>query len=138
MAAITVTEFDADRFQIRTRGHTILVDQPRDDVEVGPSPVEMMVMSMAGCAAYYAARYLRSNALNHCGLRVDCAWSMRSNPPRVARVQLTVRTPDNLDPVHREGMLAAVEGCTVTNTLADPPSVEVITAPIDTALHTTS
>lgn len=127
MASISVTEFDNDRFEIRTRNHTVLVDQPRaDDVEVGASPVELMVMSLAGCAAYYAARYLRSNGLPHRGLRVDCHWNMRPNPARVARVQLTVVSPSELDSDHRDGMIAAVAHCTVTNTLNDPPKIDVI------------
>jgi putative redox protein len=53
MAEVRVWHVCEDRFQIETRGHVVLADQPRSDgAEVGPTPVELMVMALAGCAAH--------------------------------------------------------------------------------------
>ncbi|WP_436498375.1 OsmC family protein [Actinokineospora sp. HUAS TT18] len=126
MADVTVTHVCDDRFQIETRGHVVLADQPRrDGVEVGPTPVELMVMALATCAAHYAVGYLRAHGVPSEALRVDCRWTMRPEPPRVGRVELVVTPPAGLDPAIRGGLLDAVDHCSVHNTLRQPPSVVV-------------
>ncbi|MBC6445842.1 OsmC family protein [Actinokineospora xionganensis] len=119
-----------DRFQIQTRGHVVLADQPRGDdgVEVGPTPVELFVMSLATCAAHYAAGYLRHQGLPQEDLRVECRWTMRADPPRVGRVELTVVAPVPLDADRTAALLAAVDHCTVQNSLRQPPEVRVAVA----------
>jgi putative redox protein len=127
MAAIAVTHVGEDRFQIETRGHVVLADQPRSDgMEVGPTPVELMVMALAGCAAHYAVGYLRERGLPEAKLGVDARWTMRADPPRVGTVELTVTPPGRLEPDEYAGMVAAVERCTVHNTLRQPPVVRVV------------
>lgn len=126
MATITVTAAAEDGFQIQSRGHTLFVDQPHADaVELGPSPVELFVMSVASCAAHYAVGYLRRNGLPHRNLRVECRWNMKPEPPRVGRIELIVSPPSSLDPEHTAGMLAAVDHCTVHNSLRQPPEVRI-------------
>lgn len=125
MAAIMVTQVRGSGFRVETRGHAVLVDQPSDGVELGPTPVELLVMSLASCAAHYAAGYLRRHGLPDQGLRVDAQWGMRTDPPRVNRVELIITPPARLDAEHNAGMVAAVDGCTVHNTLRQPPAVSV-------------
>lgn len=126
MATVEVTHLTGDRYRITTRGHTVIVDQPDDaGHEAGPSPVELFVMSLAGCTAHYATGYLRSCNLSADGLRVTCRWSMRTDPSRVGRVLLTVNAPTSLSATDRDGLLAAVDHCTVHNTLLQPPRLDV-------------
>lgn len=126
MAAVTVVQVRGHGFRVETRGHAVLVDQPSGDgVELGPTPVELLVMSLASCAAHYAAGYLRRQGLPYEGLRVDAQWGMRTDPPRVNRVELIITPPVRLDAGHYAGMVAAVDECTVHNTLRQPPAVSV-------------
>ncbi|GGS28315.1 MULTISPECIES: OsmC family protein [Actinokineospora] len=123
MATISVTHLHGNRFLATTRNHPVLVDQPGDDI--APTPVELCVMALASCAAHYAVGYLRAEGLCDRGVTVECRWSMRPNPARVGRVEIAVRTPQPLTDKHRCGLLAAVDHCTVHNTLRLPPDIDV-------------
>lgn len=126
MATVTVIHRGGDAFWIDTRGHVVTTDQPGADHHgAGPTPVELFVMSLASCVAYYAVRYLRHCRLPSDGLTVRCEWSMRSGPPRVSRIDLDVEPPAELDEASRAGLAAAVDGCTVQQTLRQPPAVTV-------------
>ncbi len=127
MAMITVTHLGSDAFEIHSRDHTIYVDQPAAGrVEIGPTPTELFVASLAGCAAHYAEHFLRRHDLPYEGLRVECGWAMRVAPPaRVTRVNIRVIPPETVPPYWRAELVAAVEACTVHNTLRQPPAVSV-------------
>ncbi|GDY28706.1 OsmC family protein [Gandjariella thermophila] len=126
MATITVTHLCADRFRAETRGHALLLDQPRRDAaELGPTPLELTVMAAASGAAQGAVEYLRERGLPWVGLEVDCHWWLSGEPARVHRVELLVVPPARLRPEHHAGLLAAVDRCTVRNTLRQPPQVDV-------------
>jgi uncharacterized OsmC-like protein len=138
MATIRVTHLVADALQIDVRGHRVLVDQPsKDQDEAGPTPVELFVASLAACAAFYAERFLRSHGLPYQGLQVECEWKMRAGEPaRVGRVEMHVMPPVFVPPELREPLLAAIDRCTVHNSLREPPavSVDVATLPVATQL----
>jgi len=126
MATITVTHLAAEKFRIETRDHVVLVDQHGDDgTEIGPTPVELLVMALSGCAAHYAVGHLRAQGAPVDGLVVRGRWSMRAGPTRVGRVALTVVAPARLTAEQQDGLLAAIDHCTVHNTLRIPPLVEV-------------
>lgn len=134
MALIRVTHLAEDVLQIDVRGHRVLVDQPsRDQEEAGPTPVEFFVASLAACAGYYAERFLRRHDLPYDGLRVDCDWAMRAGEPaRVGRVSMRVMPPSFIPPELRQPLLAAIDRCTVHNSLREPPAitVDVATLPV--------
>ncbi|WP_158888135.1 OsmC family protein [Amycolatopsis anabasis] len=99
MATVTVAHLADEKFRVETRDHLVLVDQPSDDgTEIGPTPVELLVMALSACAAHYGVAHLRSAGLPADGLAVRGRWSMRSDPPRVGRVELTVVLPAPLEP----------------------------------------
>jgi uncharacterized OsmC-like protein len=135
MSTITVTHLDEDRFRIDVRGHHLLVDQIGPDSEdVGPNPTELFVASLTACVGHYAARFLRRHGLPHTGLRVDCDWLMlAAEPARVGRVRLRVSTPEPVPEELRATMSAAVEHCTVHNSLRQPPQVTISLADVAAA-----
>lgn len=127
MAHMTVRHLGGDAFAIGIRGHEILVDQRSPDgAERGPTPVELFVASLASCAAHYAHRYLRDHGLPQ-ELAVECDWLMRAGTPHaVGSVRLRVVTPTPLTVLARQEMLAAVDTCTVQNSIRPPlPAVSV-------------
>jgi uncharacterized OsmC-like protein len=136
MATITVTHLCGDRFRAETRGHALLLDQPRrDGAEVGPTPLELTAMAVASCAAQYAVEYLRDRGLPWVGVEVECRWWLSAESDRIHRVELRVVPPAALRPEHHAGLLAAVDHCTVRNTLRQPPRVEAV---VETRLPTRS
>lgn len=130
MAAITVTSLGEDRFTINVRGHELLVDQPhRDETELGPSPTELFVTSLAACVGHYATRFLRRRELAYTGLRVSCEWTMlAAQPARVGRIRLQVVPPAVVPPQLQKSMQEAIEQCTVHNSLRRPPEITITVA----------
>jgi uncharacterized OsmC-like protein/LmbE family N-acetylglucosaminyl deacetylase len=118
---------DGDRFTIAIRGHEVVVDQPvaigGDDL--GPTPTELFVASLASCVGFYARRYLARHRLDATGLRVEVAWDMATKPSRVGDLTLRVVVPAGIPEERRAGLLAQARHCTVHNTLHTPPEVAI-------------
>jgi uncharacterized OsmC-like protein len=121
-------EYDAgDRFTIDIRGHEVVVDQPAEmhGDDLGPTPTELFVASLASCVGFYARRYLHRHGLDATGLRVEVCYDMATRPSRVGDVELRVVVPAGV-PVSRQDALLAMAGhCTVHNTLSVPPEVAI-------------
>ncbi|MFA1547897.1 OsmC family protein [Actinomadura chokoriensis] len=128
MREMLVVHREDDAFAVLVRDHVIHVDQPYSagGMDIGPTPVELFVASLAACAAHYARRYLARHGLPATGLEVTAGFTMGpSVPARVSRVDLRIHPPARLSEAETRGMLAAVEGCTVHNSLLDPPRIGV-------------
>ncbi|TMQ86466.1 OsmC family protein [Actinomadura soli] len=132
MGEMTVVHRETDAFAVLVRDHVILVDQPYSagGMDVGPTPVELFVASLAACAAHYARRYLVRRGLPADGLEVTADFAMSAGAPaRVSRIGLRLRPPVPLASGDAEGMRRAAEGCTVHNSVLDAPRIglEVVT-----------
>jgi len=53
------------KFEVAARGHRVICDQPFDSggSDEGMSPPEFLLASLATCAAYFAAQYLKTRGL---------------------------------------------------------------------------
>jgi len=127
---IVVLHASGDRFLAEMRDHTVVIDQPRDagGDDVGPTPTELFVTSLASCVAFYAERFLRRHRLPVEGLRVECAFEMGERPARVDSVDLHVSVPAELTPSEEAALTAVIDHCTVHNSLRSPPSVRMTVA----------
>jgi putative redox protein len=127
LATITVTHLTRQSFEVETRGHKVVVDQPhRGREEAGPSPTELFVAGLAACVGHYAGTFLYRHELPYDGLRVECEWAMRaSEPARVSRVEMRVTTPAPVPEELRDQLHDYMEQCTVHNSLRQPPSVAI-------------
>ena len=108
--------------------HAVRVDQPlaAGGTDEAPTPVELFVVSLATCVAYYAGRYLERHGLSLAGLAVHAEYRKADRPPaRVASIQLRVTVPAGLPTGMVKPLHAAVSRCTVHNTLREPPSVDI-------------
>src|SRR4051812_34075326 len=77
--------------------HELVFDQPRTvpgGEDRGPSPLDVMVVSVAACAHYFAAAYLHGRALPTEGLRVDVEADKERLPvSRIGRLTMRVKLP---------------------------------------------
>jgi uncharacterized OsmC-like protein len=129
MATITVTHLARDQFDVDIRGHRVLVDQPGHDDQLGPTPTELFVASLATCVGYFGARFLRERGLPYDGLRVDCDWKMlAARHPRVGRIQLSVTPPAEVPDELRAALQESLAHCTVHEALRQPPQVTITQA----------
>ncbi|MEV5875373.1 OsmC family protein [Streptomyces sp. NPDC052101] len=125
---VEVTYFGHQAFTVKMRGHAFVIDQPLDagGDDVGPTPVELFVVSLAACVAHYARGFLERHHLDVEHLSVTAEFTMADDrPARVASVDLRVTTPPGLNEARREGLRAVVDHCTVHNTLRHTPRVTV-------------
>jgi uncharacterized OsmC-like protein len=119
------------KFEIAARGHRVVCDQPVDNggSDTGMTPPEFLLASLATCAAYYAAEYLKARKLPAEDLNVRVSAEKVKQPARLASFHIEVTAP-GLDDHHQTGILRAVKSCLVHNTLLGAPSIEIaINAP---------
>ena len=125
---VTVEHLGSVQFEIKTRGHAIVSDQPSADggFDEGMTPPELLLASLGGCAGYYAAQYLRKHKLSTEGTRVRVTCEKIKDPkPRLTNFAITVDVPVELSAEHRAGVQNAVEHCLIKNTLLHPPQISL-------------
>ncbi|WP_372404473.1 OsmC family protein [Streptomyces luteireticuli] len=125
---LTVAFTGGESYRVSSRGHEFTVDQPPDvgGNDLGPTPVDLFVASLAACIAFYAGRYLTRHGMPRDGLRVDAEFDMATDrPARVARVRVRLAVPPGLTEDQERALLAVVDHCTVHNSLRQPPDVHM-------------
>ena len=127
---LTAEHLGDSKFAVITRGHRVICDQPPDNggEDAGMSPPEFLLASLAACAGYYAAQYLKTRNLPAEGLAVRVEADKELKPARLASFRIDVTTPD-LDERHSEGVLRAVKACLIHNTLLAATNIEVALIP---------
>ena len=122
---LSVTHDRGTRFRIGIRGHELIVDQPEEvgGKDTAPTPTELFVASIAGCAAFYGRTYLARRGLPD---RVDVAarWQLAAKPDRVEMVALRVDAP-GLPPDRLDVFRRVLEGCLVHKTLEQGCGVQI-------------
>jgi len=111
---------------MESRGHKILVDQPRpvgDDKAM--MPVELLSASLASCVGIYVVDYLKRNELKAEGLTVDITSTDARNPFRIGAFQLQVNVPTTLTERQRISVERLAKSCTVHHTLEHPPEMKI-------------
>jgi uncharacterized OsmC-like protein len=122
---VTVDHLGAVQFEIKARQHTIACDQPAENggFDEGVTPPELLLASLASCAGFYAAMYLRKHKLADRGTHVRVTADKRKDPPRLDDFRIYVDAPVDLDSRHVEGLTQAVHHCLIHNTLLHPPTI---------------
>jgi uncharacterized OsmC-like protein len=124
---IRVRHLERVKFAADARGHRVICDQPAANGgnDEGFTPHEFLLVSLATCAGFYAAQYLKNHALSQDGLEVAVAAEKLTAPARLGRFQIDVQAP-GLPQAHEAGLLRAVNACLIKNTLAQPPVIETV------------
>jgi len=124
---LTVAYKGGARYDVTSGRHTIVTDQPIEDGggDAGMSPVELFAGSLGSCVAYFVGRYCTRHQIPCEGFTVDVEWSYAEQPHRVGAVELRVNLPSAVTPEQREKLLKVAHGCTVHQSLAVPPKVEI-------------
>ena len=104
----------------------MVCDQPVENggLDAGMAPPEFLLASLATCAAYYAAQYLKTRKLPAQDLTVRVNAEKALQPARLASFQIEVTVPD-LDEHHQTGVLRAVKSCLIHNTLLGAPQIDI-------------
>jgi putative redox protein len=132
---LTVRYLEGDRFVVDVRGHRVCVDQPISDggADSAPTPTELFVAGLGSCVAFYARRYLARHHVSAAGLEVNVTYQIGGRPVRITCVDIAITPPAALPETRRNAFLAVASGCTVHNTLHEPPSILIWLADEDTS-----
>ncbi|MFE1312466.1 OsmC family protein [Streptomyces sp. NPDC058755] len=125
---VQVSHLKSHAFAVTVRGHTLVTDQPvaAGGDDRGPTPVEVLVVSLASCVAYYTGRFFERHHLDLEQLSVLADFTMADDrPARIASVRLRVLVPHELSGARLEALRAVVDHCTVHNTLRQPPEIQI-------------
>jgi len=125
---VTVEHLGAVQFEIKARQHRIACDQPPENggYDEGMTPPELFLASLASCAGFYAAQYLRKFRLASEGTQVRVIADKVKEPvPRIDNFRIEIETPVDLPDQHRAGVERAVRHCLIHNTLLHPPHVSI-------------
>jgi putative redox protein len=122
---MTVQHLGAVQFEIKTREHTLISDQPTENggFDEGMTPPEFLLASLGSCAAYYAVEYLKARQLAPQGTKVHVTADKVKNPARLDNFRLRIEVPAHLTAEHQEGIQRAVHKCLVHNTLLHAPQI---------------
>ena len=130
MARIVVQYEHDDHFHVEIGKHGLVTDQPFEDGgdDLGPTPVELFVASLAACIGFYAERFMRRHDIDTGGLGVRCDFTMsEERPARVAEIGVCVDLPEGFPEDRRPVLMRVIEACTVHNSMRQPPVVRIET-----------
>ncbi len=111
----------------RIGNHELVFDQaPPYGADTGPSPLDVMAVSVAACAHYYAAAFLSARKLSTDGLRVSVeAEKAKEGRRRLADIKIHVELPASLPAEMLPRVEAAVLSCPAWGTLQELPRTEM-------------
>ena len=124
---VKVSHLGAVKFAIQSRSHTIVSDQPPENggEDSGMTPPELLLASLASCAAFYAVQYLKTRHLAESGVEVSVMAEKLKPPARLGNFRILVQCPVLLTEEQTEGLNRAVRHCLVHNTLLSPPEITI-------------
>ena len=113
----------------RVGNHELVFDQPASapgGEDRGPSPLDVMMVSVAACAHYFASAYLYGRGLATEKLTVEAEAEKERVPiSRIGRLAITVHVPPGLSEREIAGIGRAIKSCPAYGTLVRPPTVEI-------------
>jgi len=124
---VTAQHLGAVQFEIKARQHAIACDQPAENggYDEGMTPPELLLASLASCAGFYAAQYLRKYKLATEGTRVRVTADKVKDPARIENFRIEIDCPIELSEQHRAGVERSVHHCLIHNTLLHPPQIAI-------------
>jgi uncharacterized OsmC-like protein len=131
---VTCEHLGGVQFELQARGHRLLSDQPLESggFDEGMTPPELFLASLASCAGFYAAEYLRSRNLASSDTRVRVCADKVKGPARLDNFRVEVDVPVDLSASDQTGVEQAVRRCLIHNTLLNPPKIGLLVRAAET------
>lgn len=124
---VRVSHLGQVKFNIQSRNHSILCDQPVENggVDCAMTPPELMLASLGSCAAFYAVQYLKTRNLTDHGVEVSVTADKLKQPARLGNFNIHVECPIPLTEEQTEGLMRSVHHCLIHNTLLSLPEIKI-------------
>jgi uncharacterized OsmC-like protein len=117
---MVITHVGGVQFAAQVRSHRVLVDQPLrgGGADAGPSPIELLGVSLGTCVALYVQQFCQSRNLPYDGMRVELQQLGAQNPNRIGQFTVKVVLPAGIPAEHMEMLERVARSCPAHNTLA--------------------
>lgn len=127
MIEVNVKHIEQVKFEIETRGHKVISDQPLDSggQDEGMTPPEFFLAALASCAAYYAVAYLKKKHLERPGVHVRVKAEKAGPPAHLGSFFIEVDIPGTLSEADRAGVEDSVHRCLIHQTMLRNPTIEI-------------
>jgi ribosomal protein S12 methylthiotransferase accessory factor len=115
-----------------SHGHKIVTDQPLDNGggNTAPAPYDLFLASIGTCAGIYVKSFCDNR-----GIPTDCIkiiqsheWNEETGLP--TNIKLDINLPAGFPEKYKASMIHVAELCKVKKSIANPPSIEIVTSQI--------
>lgn len=114
------------KFEVNAREHTFICDQPNPKGDnQGPTPTELFISSLGTCAGVYVASYCQTRGMDPSQIRIEVVGEKALQPTRIGSIKMIVHVPFPISDKDRQGLMRAMDGCLVKNTLLTPPTLSI-------------
>jgi len=117
------------QFEVKVRGHSIIVDQPTDSggKDEGPTPPELFVASLGTCIGVYALWFCQKHKIPYEGMKISMTWSKSPAPPaRIDNIEAHITLPQGCPEMHKAGLVVQAKQCLMHNTITHAPEIRII------------
>lgn len=108
-------------------GFEVMTDQPLKSGGEGsaPSPFDLFLASIATCAGFFVQSYCQTRQLPTDGIEILQNLTRDEQTRMVTQISLRVIVPASFPTEHHEGIIAAINSCSVKKHLLHPPAFAV-------------
>ena len=108
-------------------GFEVMTDQPLKSGGEGsaPSPFDLFLASIATCAGFFVQSYCQTRQLPTEGIEIIQNLTRDEQTRMVTQISLRVILPASFPTEHHEGIIAAINACSVKKHLLHPPAFAV-------------
>lgn len=124
---ISISLLENQKLEAHFDGYSVPCDQPESNKGDGtaPSPFDYFLASTALCAGYYVKAYCSSRNIPTDGINITQVNTKDPDNKYKHNFEIKVEVPAHFSPKDRDGILRAVEGCTVKKAIQQIPDFKV-------------
>lgn len=115
--------------RVKLGAHELVFDQPGavpGGEDRGPSPLDVLAVTVGACAHYFAAAFLSARKLSAASLKVEVeAEKVRDPEPRFGKLCIRVKVPADVPEHYLPQIERVVRNCPAYGTLVHPPELEL-------------
>ncbi len=115
------------KFIVTTRGQQLIVDQPVEDegTDMGMTPPEIFVASLAACMGVYIVNYCKNVGINPNDMMLSVESRKASNPARIGSIKVDIKLPKIKVEDRKKAIIKVAEHCLVHNSIQHPPKITI-------------
>ena len=117
------------KFKATSRGHEIIIDQPKEGKgdDTGMYPIEVFMSAFGACIGLYVNSFARRHEINTDEMKINFDWEYADNPRRVGKINVKVDLPNatNLDEKIKTALIKVANSCTIGGTLEVKPEIKI-------------